>query len=334
MTRVEEALAAIDGWVADGLVPGAAAVVVDARGVLAERYAGVRERRGDEPVGPDTLFALASLTKPLVGAACMVALEEGLLDLDAEVRDGFALRHLLSHCAGPARGRPALAGSARVRAGDAALVLERRLRPGGAPARGRVRDALRRVPARGRARPARAWTPRSVSRRPTRRATARVWQSGRYGEDELFNSERFRARRAAAGRRLRERAGLRRRCSPACSRGGAAGGGALLAAETVEEMLAPQFGPLPGGVDGVGEWPNLCWGLGFDVRGQREPHWAGASLGPRAAEPLRRLGDARLARPRARARPRRAREPRQLQRLVARAVGGAGRAVTAAAAAA
>jgi len=48
-------------------------------------------------------------------------------------------------------------------------------------------------------------------------------------------------------------------------------------------MLAPQFGPLPGGVNGVGEWPNLCWGLGFDVRGQREPHWAGPSLGPRTA---------------------------------------------------
>jgi CubicO group peptidase (beta-lactamase class C family) len=48
-------------------------------------------------------------------------------------------------------------------------------------------------------------------------------------------------------------------------------------------MLAPQFGPLPGGVGGVGEWPDLCWGLGFDVRGHREPHWAGPSLGARTA---------------------------------------------------
>ena len=105
MTGVEEALAGVDDWVTNGLVPGVAAVVVDASGVLAERYAGVRERGGDELAGPDTLFALASLTKPLVAAACMVALEEGLLDLDAEVRDGFTLRHLLSHCAGlPAPG--------------------------------------------------------------------------------------------------------------------------------------------------------------------------------------------------------------------------------------
>ncbi|MDX6628839.1 MAG: hypothetical protein QOH00_1085, partial [Gaiellales bacterium] len=51
MIGVEEALAAIDDWVADGLVPGVAAVVVDADGVLAERYAGVRDRRGDSAVG-------------------------------------------------------------------------------------------------------------------------------------------------------------------------------------------------------------------------------------------------------------------------------------------
>jgi len=79
-------------------VPGVAAVVVDAGGVLAERSAGVRERGGDEPIRADTLFALASLTKPFVGAAAWCG-RGGLLDLDAEVRDGFALRHLLSHCA-------------------------------------------------------------------------------------------------------------------------------------------------------------------------------------------------------------------------------------------
>ena len=144
MTGVEEALAGVDDWVTNGLVPGVAAVVVDESGVLAERYAGVRERGGDELAGPDTLFALASLTKPLVAAACMVALEEGLLDLDAEVRDGFTLRHLLSHCAGLAAPGTALAGAARVSAGYAALVLERRVRAGGQAARGRRRHVLRR----------------------------------------------------------------------------------------------------------------------------------------------------------------------------------------------
>jgi len=57
VTGVEEALAGVDDWVANGLVPGVAAVVVDESGVLAERYAGVRERGGEEPAGADTLFA-------------------------------------------------------------------------------------------------------------------------------------------------------------------------------------------------------------------------------------------------------------------------------------
>ena len=278
---MEEALAAIDRWVADGLVPGVAAVVVDANGVLAERYAGVRERGGDEPVGPDTLFALASLTKPLVGAACMVALEEGLLDLDAEVRDGFTLRHLLSHCAGlpeaglrwqePPEFEPGTqrwySNAGYVQAAHlledasgmscAAYLHEAILAPLGMDASLGLAegDAAR---------------------------TARVWQPGRYGDDELFNSERFRRDAPPqSGAFASARAyGKLLSCLLA---GGIAGGAALLAEETVDEFLAPQFGPLPGGVNGVGEWPDLCWGLGFDVRGAREPHWAGPALGPRTA---------------------------------------------------
>ena len=150
--------------------------------------------------------------------------------------------------------------------------------------------------------------------------TARVWQAGRYGEDELFNSERFRRDGPPQGGGFATARGYGKLLSCLLA-GGAADGGALLAQETVDEMLAPQFGPLPGGVNGVGEWPNLCWGLGFDVRGEREPHWAGAALSPARRESLRRIRHARLARSGARPGPRGARKPRQLQRVVARAVG-------------
>jgi CubicO group peptidase (beta-lactamase class C family) len=278
---VEGALAAIDDWVADGLVPGVAAVVVDAGGILAERCAGVRERGGDEPIGPGTLFALASLTKPLVGAACMVALEEGLLDLDAEVRDGFALRHLLSHCAGlPEAGlrwqeAPAYAPGTQRWYSNAGYVQAAKLLEAASgmscPAylRGAVLGPLGMDASLGLAE---ADAPR----------TARVWQSGRYGEDELFNSQRFRADAPpqGGGFATARAYGAFLACLLA---GGGSGGRALLAPETVEEMLSPQFGPLPGGVGGVGEWPELCWGLGFDVRGRREPHWSGTALSPRAA---------------------------------------------------
>jgi CubicO group peptidase (beta-lactamase class C family) len=281
VTGVEEALAAVDDWVANGLVPGVAAVVVDQSGVLAERYAGVRERGGDEPVGPRTLFALASLTKPLVAAACMVALEEGLLDLDSDVRDGFTLRHLLSHCAGlPAPGAdwqepPRYPPGTQRWYSNAGYVQAARLLEGAAGMT--CAEYLSEAVLAPLALDASLGLPERDAAR-----TARVWQPGRYGEGELFNSERFRADAPPQGGAFATARAYGAFLTCLLARGDA-GGHALLAPETVDEMLAPQFGPLPGGVDGVGEWPDLCWGLGFDVRGRREPHWAGPALGPRTA---------------------------------------------------
>ena len=281
VTGVEEALAAIDDWVADGLVPGVAAVVVDAAGVLAERSAGVRERGGDEPIRADTLFALASLTKPFVGAACMVAVEEGLLDLDAEVRDGFALRHLLSHCAGlPEAGLrweepPGYPPGTQRWYSNAGYVQAAKLIEGASGMS--IADYLREAVFGPLGMDASLGLARADAPR-----TARVWQPGRYGEGELFNSERFRADAPPQSGAFASARAYGAFVSCLLARG-EAGGRALLAPETADEMLAPQFGPLPGGVGGVGEWPDLCWGLGFDVRGHREPHWAGPSLGARTA---------------------------------------------------
>ena len=83
---------------------------------------GVRETRSAGAAGPASLFALASLTKPLVAMAVMVAAEEGSIDLDAPVAEHLAAyrtpakraitpRHLLSHASGlpevgPTRRRP------------------------------------------------------------------------------------------------------------------------------------------------------------------------------------------------------------------------------------
>ena len=124
----------------------------------------------------------------------MVALEEGLLDLDAEVRDGFTLRHLLSHCAGLPEPGAALAGAARVSARvrsagtrTPATCRRRRLLEGAAGMscaaylqRGRARAArdgrLARAPRarRGRARPA-SGSPVATARAScsTRSASAR-----------------------------------------------------------------------------------------------------------------------------------------------------------------
>ena len=78
-------LQSIDGWAVDN----AAAAVVGREGVLAQRGDGVRP------------FALASVTKPLVAYAVLVAVEEGSVSLDEPAGPpGATVRHLLAHTAG------------------------------------------------------------------------------------------------------------------------------------------------------------------------------------------------------------------------------------------
>src|SRR5690348_9554054 len=79
------ALDALDDWP----VPAAAAAVIGPDGVLATR--------GDTK----QVFALASVTKPLVARAAQVAIEEGVVDLDAPAGPpGSTIRHLLAHASG------------------------------------------------------------------------------------------------------------------------------------------------------------------------------------------------------------------------------------------
>jgi CubicO group peptidase (beta-lactamase class C family) len=279
---VDEALDIAAAWVDDGRVPGVAACVVSSAGLVAERYHGVLSAGGDEPVGQDTRFALASLTKPLVAAAVLVAAEEGLVELDAPVRDGFTLRHLLSHASGlpvPSSGRddrPDFTPGTRRRYSNAGYALTGRLleQASEMPARDYLAAALLEhldmdaslgldeVDA-------------------SRTATVREAGLDAPGE-ELFNGAAFRRKGPVAGGAFATaRAyGTFLTC---LLRRGAGDGGAVLAPETVDEMLACQFGELPGEVEGVGSWDLLCWGLGFDVRGTRRPHWTGDSLPPSAS---------------------------------------------------
>jgi CubicO group peptidase (beta-lactamase class C family) len=70
-----------------GKLPGIAATVLrHGRPVWThvEGWANVERR---EPVARDTIFMLASVSKTVVATACMQAVEDGLLDLDADVND-------------------------------------------------------------------------------------------------------------------------------------------------------------------------------------------------------------------------------------------------------
>lgn len=113
--------------VATGQVPGAVAMIADANGVIAEAAAGKRALGAGAAMTPDTVFWLASMTKPIVSVAAMQLVERGKLGLETEVEtlvaelaaprvlDGFddagrprlrparrpiTLRHLLTHTSG------------------------------------------------------------------------------------------------------------------------------------------------------------------------------------------------------------------------------------------
>jgi CubicO group peptidase (beta-lactamase class C family) len=106
--RVGEVL---NRWPVAGLAVG---VIRD--GTLAWFYGhGVADISSGMPVGPDTVFRIASVTKTITAVAVMQLVEQGLVDLDAPAsrylgafqlipaRPGFrpaTLRHLLTHTAG------------------------------------------------------------------------------------------------------------------------------------------------------------------------------------------------------------------------------------------
>ncbi len=85
----ERRLAAIDRIVADGIarknMPGAVVVVGRREGIVFRKAYGLRQvEPTPEPMTLDTVFDLASLTKPLAtGLATMRLVQDGKLDLDA-----------------------------------------------------------------------------------------------------------------------------------------------------------------------------------------------------------------------------------------------------------
>jgi CubicO group peptidase (beta-lactamase class C family) len=107
--------AAIDDAVAAGRIVGTVVLVTQNGVPVYERAAGHADREAGTPTSVDTVFRLASLTKPLTAATALALMDRGLLGLDDPVTrflpgftprlaDGTApaitVRHLLTHTAG------------------------------------------------------------------------------------------------------------------------------------------------------------------------------------------------------------------------------------------
>src|SRR6476469_918188 len=109
-----------------GVVPNVVAMAADAEGQIYAGAAGPRAAGESDPVTPDTLFRIASMTKMVATTAALQLVERGKLDLDApveqyrpefadlQVLDGFdgdqprlrapatkaTVRHLITHTSG------------------------------------------------------------------------------------------------------------------------------------------------------------------------------------------------------------------------------------------
>ncbi len=133
----EEVAAQIDSWVSEGIVPGASIAIQHRGELVANHQAG--EARPGAPVDEDTMFALASVSKPFTAAAIMRVIDQGLFSLDDEVssilpgfgepddpfaddvipvleaqRDTITFRQMLAHISG----LPENAGVKRIRPKD------------------------------------------------------------------------------------------------------------------------------------------------------------------------------------------------------------------------
>lgn len=76
---------AIQARVDAGEIAGAVTLVADSDGILHEECTGFADVASGRPMKPDTVFFIASMSKPVTGAAVMMLVDEGRLGLDEPV---------------------------------------------------------------------------------------------------------------------------------------------------------------------------------------------------------------------------------------------------------
>jgi CubicO group peptidase (beta-lactamase class C family) len=184
-------------------------------------------------------FALASVTKPLVAWAVLVATEEGLIGLDDEVgQPGCTLRHLLSHAGGfPFEGRSPIGPAERFRGysnGGIEIAAE----------------ALEHAAAMTMAH----YLDEAVLRPLGMGCTALAGSPAHDAEGCVADLLAFIAEMR----------------SPT-----------LVSEGTRDAAFVSTYPGLSGIVPGVGRFAPCPWGLGFEIRGDKSPHWTGHTNSPR-----------------------------------------------------
>lgn len=311
-------LAQVDEWVSPRGVPGVAAAVWHGGRVVAERRAG--QSRDGVPVASDTLFALASVTKPIAAATVLSLVDDGTIDLDLlagsylptfretssqdpadpdSERGTVTVRHLLSHLSGlpedVASRDERLAGVPDLDAlTDTLVALPLASRP----------DAVLRYSNAGYA---------ALARLAETAARDDFWEMTRrrvlapLGLDEIvarpsgadldrlahtagaanpgtghesYNSPYWRDLAIPWGGLFGTPAGVLRFAASFLPDQDAFPNHPL-SPESIAAMTTDQAGGVPGGVEsGKVWWDNAAWGLGWEVKGTKSNHWTGTATSP------------------------------------------------------
>lgn len=187
-------------------------------------------------------FRLASLSKPMAAWAVLVAVEEGIVELDAPPRHvpaqpGCTLRHLLAHAGGyPFEGDTPIArpGERRIYSNTGIEMAADEVAAAAAmPFSTYLVDAV--------------FAPLGMT------GAALTGSPAHQVHASLDDTVRF------VGELLRPR---------------------LLAPETAADACRAQYPALAGIVPGVGRFAPCPWGLGIEIAGEKSPHWTGRTNSP------------------------------------------------------
>ncbi|GAB3081768.1 serine hydrolase domain-containing protein [Corynebacterium aquatimens] len=214
-------------WTDEGLV--VAGGIVDTRSAN-----GFEWSTGDV----NAVFELASVTKLLAAYACLMAVEEGVFELETPCgQEGSTVRHLLAHTSGAGfltRQRQKAPGERRIYSSAGFEILG---------------EALERETGMSFGEYAREGVFRPLGMEST----------------EIYGSPGHEGRSTVADLGVFAREIL----SPK-----------LLDPSTVREAMTPQFPDVRGVVPGYGMQKPCPWGLGFEIKGEKSPHWMGQVAPP------------------------------------------------------
>jgi len=218
-----ESLRAVSEWPVDN----AAAAVVASDGRVVGSHGEV-----ERP------FTLASVTKPLVAYAVLVAVEEGAVEWDQPAGpEGSTLRHLIAHTSGLAfdsRTAQASPGTRRIYSNTGFEVLAEAVEEATGFA---FRDYLAEA----------VFQPLGM------KATALDGSPAAGASSTVADLALFAAELQAPK---------------------------LVSEQLVNEATTVVFPDLPGVLPGYGNQRSNDWGLGFEIRDGKSPHWTGASSSP------------------------------------------------------